>query len=543
MRLSAIWILAFAFIFTISARSEDATQRAVDRIFAAFDKPSSPGCALGVIQNGHFIYRKGYGMGSLELAVPLSDSSIFYMGSVSKQFTAASVVLAAEQGSLSLDDDIRKYIPELPGYGHVITLRQMLHHTSGLRDFETLLVIAGRHPGDLHSKDEMIDLIAHQKSLNNLPGDEFVYSNTNYFLAGEAVARATKKSLAEFAAENIFRPLGMAHTRFYDDHTFVVPGRIPAYGAGANGDFLVDWSTNFDIVGPGGLMSSVDDLLPWDQNFYANKLGKGTLLKELQTQGVLNNGKRISYALGLEIGSYRGLPTVEHGGALFGYRTEILRFPGQDFTVLCLCNFSNAGPGNLSRRVADLYLEHDLKTEASTSTPSGDSGFPDPTPFAGKYFDPRTHSLYSFTVSGGRLIGWGAALPRVSRNQFMDLGQGIITFDEFAGAMKATLEMNGEVIFAGNRIQEPNLSSDVLASYAGRYQSTELDSTYNLSLDHGNLMLRVNWDKPQKLTPIAPDEFDTDDFGTIEFRRKNGRPIQLAVFAGNARNVVFEKAN
>jgi CubicO group peptidase (beta-lactamase class C family) len=278
-------------------------QQRVDRLFVTYDKTSSPGCALGVIRDGNFIYRKAYGMASLELGVPLSPRAVFYMGSVAKQFTAASVVLAAEQGFLSLDDDVRNYIPELPDYGHPITLRQMLHHTSGFRDFLTLLDISGRHESDLHSKEEMLDLIVRQTGLNNIPGDEYIYSNTNYFLLGEVLQRATKKSLADFAAENIFQPLRMADTRFYDEHTLVLPGRVPAYDPGSDGSFVVDWSTNYDTVGGGGLMSSVDDLLLWDRNVYQNKLGSGTLLKEMQTRGVLNNGKQIDYALGLELGA------------------------------------------------------------------------------------------------------------------------------------------------------------------------------------------------------------------------------------------------
>ena len=212
-------------------------EQRVDQIFAGYDKPDSPGCALGVIQNGNFVYRKAYGMGSLELGVPLSQQSVFYMGSVSKQFTAASIVLAAEQGFLSLDDDVRKYIPELPDYGHTITLRQMLHHTSGLPDVLTMLGISGRDIEDVHPTAELMDLIVRQKALNFNPGDEYLYSNTNYFLLAEVVKRATKKPLPEFAAEDIFKPLGMTHTRFYDDHTLVEPGRVAAYRPGKNGEF------------------------------------------------------------------------------------------------------------------------------------------------------------------------------------------------------------------------------------------------------------------------------------------------------------------
>jgi CubicO group peptidase (beta-lactamase class C family) len=225
----------------------------------------------------------------------------------SKRFTTASVVLAAEQGFLSLDD-VRKYIPELLDYGYTITLWQMLHHTSGFRDFLTLLYLSDQQASDVHFREEILDLIVRQKGLNNLAGDEWIYRNTNYFLLGEVVRRATMKSLAEFAAENIFQPLGMLHTRFYDDHTAVAPGRVAAYDPGGDGDFVVDWSRNFDLVGSGGVMSTVDDLLLWDRNFYENKLGKGTLIKELPTRGVLNSGREISYGLGRELSTYRGGP-------------------------------------------------------------------------------------------------------------------------------------------------------------------------------------------------------------------------------------------
>jgi CubicO group peptidase (beta-lactamase class C family) len=544
MRFMAITALAFGLMLKSPVVAED-RQEKVDQIFAAYQKTGSPGCAVGVIQDGNFIYRKGYGMGSLELGVPLSGQSVYYMGSVSKQFTAASIVLAAEQRFLSLDEDVRKYIPELPDYGHSITLRQMLHHTSGFRDFLTLIGLSGRDAGEIHSEDEIIDLIARQKNLNNVPGDEFIYSNTNYFLLGVVIKRATKKSLAQFAAENIFRPLGMVHTRFYDDHTVVLPGRVAAYDSGKDGGFLVDWSTNYDIVGAGGLMSTVDDLLLWDSNFYANKLGKGTLIDELQTRGVLNNGKQISYALGLELGTYRGLPIVEHDGALYGYRTGILRFPEQRFSVVCLCNLSSAPITNLSRKVADVYLQKTLHVEKGVVQSSRNSDFPDVTRFAGKYLDPRKHFVYSFTASGGNLMAWGADLPRVGPNQFKDLGTGTITFDGSDGGMKATLEMDGEAFFAGKRIQEPHLSDADLADYVGRYKSSEVFASYYFSVDNGNLMLHRNWEPALKLTPIARDEFECESLGiTILFHRDaNLRVSGLGVFEVNARNVGFEKTD
>ncbi len=544
MRFAVVVALAVALLVAPPVFSADTRERKMDQIFAAYNRPNSPGCAVGVIQDGHFVFRKGYGIASLELGVPLSPESVFYMASVSKQFTAASVALAAEQGFLSLDDDVRKYIPELPDYGHAINLRQMLHHTSGLRDFETLMYLSGRELSDLHSRGEMLDLITRQKGLNNIPGEEWIYSNTNYFLLAEVVKRATKKSLADFAAENIFRPLGMVHTRYYDDHTLVMPGRVAAYDPGSDGKFLVNWSTNFDTVGPGGLMSSIDDLLVWDNNFYENKLGKGALTTVMQTRGVLNNGNETEYGLGLELNTYRSLPTVGHDGALFGYRTGMLRFPEQRFAVVCLCNSSSADPSTLMRAVADVYLEKSLHAEAGVVAAAGNRSLPDPSLFAGKYLDPHKHFVYSFTVSGGNLMAWGGNLRRVGANQFKDLGTGTITFEDSNGEMKATLVTDGEIFFAGRRVEAPHLSEADLAGYAGQYRSTEIEATYDLTIDQGGIVLRNNWSTPLKLIAVAPDEFESSGLGTLVFRRdENHRVSGLSVFAVNARDVNFERVH
>jgi len=542
MRPIAILSLFAGFVLGPGATAGDSPKE-VDQVFMAYAKSGSPGCALGVVQDGNFVYRKGFGLASLELGVPLSSQSVFYMGSVSKQFTAASVVLAAEQGFLSLDDNVRKFLPELPDYGHPITLRQMLHHTSGLRDFLTLLGLAGREAGEIHSEAEIIDLIARQKNLNSIPGEEWLYSNTNYFLLGVVVKRATKKSLAEFAAENIFKPLEMAHTRFYDDHTVVLAGRAAAYDAGKNGDFLVDWSTDYDIVGAGGLMSTVDDMLLWDRNFYANTLGKGTLLKELQTRGVLNNGKQIGYALGLQLDSYRGLPVVEHDGALYGYRTGILRFPEQKFSVICLCNVSSAGVANLSRRVADIYLRGVLGAEEDAPQTASTGNLPDVREFAGKYLDPRKHFVYTFTASGGNLAAWGASLRRIGPNQFKDLGTGTITFEGSGSNKKATLEMDGEAFFAGRRVETPHRNDQELAGYAGQYRSEELGASYRFSVEGGDLVLRRNWDPPLPLTALTQNEFECSDLGaTIVFEKDASNRVRgLRVYEVNARDIKFVK--
>ncbi|MGB8582929.1 MAG: serine hydrolase domain-containing protein [Candidatus Sulfotelmatobacter sp.] len=543
MRFSIV-ILALGIIVHVAAIADNVAPQTVDQLFSAYEMERSPGCSLGVIRDGQFVYRQTYGFGSLELGVPLSTQSVFYMGSVSKQFTAAAVVLAAEQGFLSLDDDVHKYIAELPDYGHVVTLRQMIHQTSGFRDFFTLISLSGRDVSDFNSPDDILKLVVRQRGLNNIPGKEWIYSNTNYFLLGIVLKRATKKSLAEFAAQNIFQPLGMRHTLFYDDHTVVVPGRVAAYDSGPHGTFRVDWSTTYEIVGGGGLMSTVQDLLLWDRNFYANRLGKGTLVQELQTPGVLNNGNKISYAMGLDLGNYRGLPIVDHSGALFGYRTELLRFPEQKFSVICLCNVSDAVPENIARKVADLYLADQLHPGASALNPSHNENLPDPAEFAGKYLDPRTHLMYSFSASNGSLMAWGAVLRRINANQFYDLESNVITFDNSNGTMKSRLDIRGETYFSGRKVDELHSSKTALAAYAGKFQSQELNATYSVSLEHGMLTLRNGEAPPETLTQITPDEFDSNELGRIVFQRNlQGRVSALAVFTQDVRGIELRKLN
>jgi CubicO group peptidase (beta-lactamase class C family) len=526
---------------TVPAFAADVTAERVDHLLAGFDKPGSAGCSVGVIRNGRFIYKKSFGYASLELGVPLTPQSVFYVGSVSKQFTAASVVLAAEQDYLSLDDDVRKYLPELPDYGHPVTLRQMLHQTSGIRDFFDLIALSGGNPAEIGSPADILKLIVRQKGLNNVPGAEWNYSNSNYFLLAEVVQRATKKSLARFAAESIFQPLGMKHTLFFDDNTLVVPNRVAAYDPGKDGKFLVDWSTSYNLVGGGGVMSTVDDLLLWDRNFYSNKLGKGTLVQQLQNHGVLNNGNQINYALGLMLEDYRGLPTVEHSGANFGYRSEYLRFPQQRFSAILLCNLSTAGPVGLAHKISDLYLEGDL---APNSAPRVSPGFPNPETHAGTYLDPHTKTIYNFTVEGGNLMGWGEALQPVAANQYYDLQGDVMTFSSNNGVMHLSLPIPGELYFSGDRIEPLKLSAVELSGFAGNFHSEELDTSYTLSVEGGHLTVKVPNNPSIPLDAAGRDEFYSNDLGDLVFHTDAGDRVSAFSLSTQAsRGIIFAKVN
>ena len=535
----SVVVFAAAIAVARKEKQDEALEHRVDQIFSTYDRPGSPGCALGVIRDGNFVYKKGYGAASLELGVALTPESVFYMGSVSKQFTAASVVLAAEQGFLSLDDDIRKYVPEIPSYGKTVTLREMLHHTSGFRDILALLFLAGRNSEDIHPTSELLDLLARQKALNFAPGDEFLYSNTNYFLMSVVIRRATGKPLSEFAAENIFKPLMMTHTSFYDDRTVVLPGRVAAYAPRPGGGFRVDWSTNYDMVGGGGLMSSVDDLLLWDRNFYDNKLGKGTLLREMLTPGMLNSGKQIEYALGLFISKYRGLPIVAHDGANFGYRTALLRFPQQRFSVVCLCNLGTSDPLRLSYQVADVYLAGRL---APDPTPTAAAKV-DPQPFAGWYRNRESHFTYQLSVADGDIVALGTHFRPHDPNHFVAAPGAEIAFDRLQnGGLRATLTFQDSAPQVFERFEPLKPSAEDLAPLAGEYTSSELQATYRFAVKDGKLALATNWQEPSVLESTVRDEFQSPAGVAMAFRRDAaGRITGCDLFAGRVRSIFFTR--
>ena len=346
---------------TEPAPAQDKKARAVDELFADLSKPGSPGCALAVGRDGKVVYENGYGLANVEQSVAITPQTVFDIGSTSKQFTAASILLLEQQGKLSLQDDIRKYIPEIPDYGHQITILNLLNHTSGIRDYLTLFLLAGVDIDSVTTDDDALAVIARQKASNFAPGSDWLYSNSGFFLLSVIVKRVSGKSLREFAAENIFTPLRMNQTVYRDEHTQLVANRALAYEpkeAGAGFTLNISY---FEQTGDGAVHTSVEDLLRWDENFYSGKVGGKAFLAEIQEPGKLNNGKTLDYAKGLFVGEYRGLHFVAHGGSWGGYRAQLLRFPEQHFSVACLCNFADSDPEARARQVADLFLAGEMR--------------------------------------------------------------------------------------------------------------------------------------------------------------------------------------
>jgi CubicO group peptidase (beta-lactamase class C family) len=347
----------------------DSVSRWVDSIFAPYASSTSPGCAVGVVQKGVLALARGYGMADLEHAAPIRPDTRFYIASISKQFTAMSIILLAQDGRLSLDDSIQQWVPEVPSFGVKITLRNLLQHTSGLRDYFTLLALSGWPTDGQLSEQQLLSLVARQKSLNFNPGDEFLYSNTGYALLAIVVKRVSGKTLREYAAEHIFKPLGMTNTMFRDDHTMLVPQRALGYQLVGSTFHLSQ--PQFDIVGDGGVYSTVEDLAKWDANFRSGTVGGKQAISLLQTPGRLNDGQAIPYAFAISVGEFHGLKTFSHSGSYGGYRSTFLRVPDRNVSVITLCNTSDA-PNTLAEQVASVVLNFAAQktTVASIGLPS-----------------------------------------------------------------------------------------------------------------------------------------------------------------------------
>ncbi|MGB7284965.1 MAG: serine hydrolase domain-containing protein [Candidatus Acidiferrum sp.] len=531
----------------------------VDKVFQKWDKPDSPGCALGVYKDGQIVYKHGYGMANLNDDVPITPATVFHVASMSKQFTAASIVLLAQQGKLSLDDEVHKYIPELPDFGQPITIRNLIYHTSGLRDQWELLGLAGwRYSQDLITNDDVMSVMTRQKDLNFKPGDKHVYCNTGYTLLGLIVKRVSGMSLREFTTKNIFEPLGMTHTHFRDDHEEIIKHDALGYEqAGKDQPFRMNL-TNFDTVGATSLHTTVEDLQLWDENFYHPRVGGEALVRQMLERGRLNNGEQLDYAFGLVVGHYRGLPTVDHAGADAGYRSDMTRFPEQHFSVAVLCNSAETDPSTLARQVANIVLAKDFKVllPAPGNEHTKNGGTP-PTPeqmaaLAGLFWNRDGDDFEKVQVKDGKLqIKLGGEFRTLkpagdSSFHIADVPWGDEVELRFVPAM-AEKPRHLEQSFGGGKpdifesVTEYEPTQTELAEYMGPYVSEEIDPVYRIVLQDGNLSLTRLKNKPDKLSPTVRDVF-TGDIGTVRFTRDANRRISGFILnAGRIQNFRFSK--
>ncbi|MEO8025844.1 MAG: serine hydrolase domain-containing protein [Bryobacteraceae bacterium] len=515
----------------------------VDQIFAIYDKPDSPGCAVSVMHGGHTVYKHAYGMADLDHDLPLKTTSVFHVASISKQFTAASILLLAEDHKLSLDDPIRKYLPEVADFGKPITIRHLIHHISGLRDQWSFLGLAGwRYSKDLITDDDVLAFVAGQKALNFPTGSKYMYSNTGFTLLAQIVKRVSRKSLREFTTERIFKPLGMTSTHFRDNHAEIVKGM--AYGYDREND-KAPWEmsiTNFDTVGATSLLTTVEDLAKWDENFFQAWARNGMTAKML-TRGVLNNGEVLPYAFGLVVGNHRGLPTVDHGGADAGYRAGLIRFPDEHFSVACLCNLAGVNPSQLAYKVADIYLVDRMQPAVGESKPGTVTLQPDAMKsVSGLYWNPAESELREVKVAKGKLryvvngVQEADLLP-LSDHRF-HVTQGDLDV-EIAGGQLIEARQKEKTTFA-MKPAGPK-TADVLKQYAGVYRLDELESEWTLAVDKDHLTLTRLRARPGRMDPQIAGVF-TNRGGVVEFTRgRDGQVNGFVLNSGRIRDVHFHR--
>lgn len=407
----------------LNAGSAEEKCAQIDRLFSPWVHPQSPGCALAVVQNGRIIYKKGYGLANLDHDVKITPATVFRIGSISKQFTAACIQILHREGKLSLDDNIRKYVPEMPEYEWPITIRHLIHHTSGIRDYEWLQYFRGEHSDRAeHSNEDIIKLISRQKGLEFKPGDQFSYCNSGYTLLATIVERVSGKPFSKFVKERIFNPLGMKDTLIYDDNTMIIKNRAVGYSKKDDG-FVVNETLN-ESTGDGGVFTTVEDFFLWDQNFYEDKISGPGFIKSLLQIGELNDGNpagyekqgiKYEYAFGLTISRYRGLRTISHGGAYVGFRAAYLQFPDQRFSVICLGNLSQFDPMSLCYQIAELFLDDDFaerKEPVPNENPTAEEIKEERTGltneklnvYAGEYYSEELQAFYKIAVKEKHLV-------------------------------------------------------------------------------------------------------------------------------------------
>jgi len=489
----------------------------IDKMFAPWSKPGVPGGAVAVVRDGRVVFEKGYGSANLEWNIPNRPDTVFCIGSVSKQFTAYGIALLEDRGKIRGEEDFRKYIPEMPDYGMPITIDDLVHHTSGIRDDQMLFYLGDWERGELHTNREVIDrILRRQKGLLFEPGTAFDYSSANYALLAEIVQRVSGTSLREFARKNIFEPLKMSRTFFFDDFREIVPGRAWSYVRGADGGYLAYIDTN-DLVGAGGIYTTVGDMALWNGNFDDPKAGGRSVVERVLRPGRLRGGKETSYAYGLELDVFRGLRVVKHDGSYGGYRAMFLRFPDQRFAVFCAANADDIDTRSMCFRIARLYLK-DKMTDAAEEQPAFlKAGEADLRKWAGDFLSLTSADLLSLEVSGDKLAcvmndGLKIEYAPVSADELRPVTPGYpVSLRRSApvknGRPRIDACQGGKILQTYERIDRAAPTAADFREIEGEYESEELSVTYRFEVKGGRLFVRFKRAPKTDLKPLQKDQF------------------------------------
>jgi CubicO group peptidase (beta-lactamase class C family) len=561
-------ILVLSVVASLSACSRsrpDSQSAKVDNLFAAWNKTDAPGCAVGVSHNGAIVYEHGYGMANLERGVPITPETVFPIASISKAFTSMSVLLAAEQGKLSLDDEVQKFIPEWVDREDHITIRHLLSHTSGLRDAFTLLGWAP--PSESAGQNEaIVRILARQRGLNFKPGTQYEYNNGGYNLLATILKRATGQSLRAFADANIFKPLGMTHSHFQDDPTMVVPNRASGYTRTIDG-----WSPargDNGIVGNAGMYSTAGDLLRWAQNFADLRIGSPALVAAMQTPAPLKDGTTTGGGMGFALGEYRGVRMIETAGGDHGMATEVMLYPDQRLAVAVLCNEDNVVMGGMARvnpdvftqGIADIYIAGALAPAAAhpNAPASPPATVPKPVTLSAEEVSEMT-GLYRFVLQDWPIqisAGHGVLLSRsyyqedfdyeltpVGANRFLVNGNVPVAFvPATAGKLKQwrLVDSRGDQGLILPVTFVPSASE--LPSYTGDYHSDEIGITFTVERRDSMLVLNNHGWVNTPVQGYSKDVFVGDAVGIVKFSRDaRGTVTGFTLNRGGAHDVLFDR--
>ena len=524
----------------------------IDTIFSDWNT-TTPGCALGIIKEGELIYAKGYGLANMEYDIPNSANSVFRIGSTSKQFTAACIINLSLQGKLDLDNTLDEYFPAFPAYAQDITIKHLLNHTSGIRDYLVIAYLKGYNDHDYYEDSDIMKWLVDQDDLNFKPGNEYLYSNSGYWLLGQIVNKVSGMNMAEYAKKEIFEPLGMSNTHFHNDHTKIVKGRASGYAPNEDGSYKISMTT-LNMIGDGGIFTTINDIKKWDDAFYnSNTLGK-QFWDIMTERGTLNSGEPIDYAAGLIMGSYKGLKTISHGGAFVGFRAELIRFPEQRVSIAIFANRADANPTKMGYQVADILLKDELKNEEISDKQEEPASNDLPTTtfmldqLVGQY-EVQPGIAVSFSVKDNALHvfqEWdGANYPveRASGNTFQVPSNPGIKFTfanlQDGSAQLLTVDQGGNKS-SHKRIEKFTASNINLGDFSGDYYSKELDIVYHFHVENNKLKLVVRTNDPVELKTAKEDHF-TYRGNLFRFKRNNGSVTGFELDAGRIKNLKFGK--
>lgn len=541
MRTKILLALPLTLAFAAGIHAQDRSAD-VDKIFA-WTKPAEPGCSVAVSQDGKLVVNKGYGSADLERDVPISANTIFDAGSVRKQFVAAAILLLADEGKLSLTDDIRKHIPEFPDYGHKVTIDHLLTHTSGIRDWQPMLNLAGGDP-------TAMTMILRQRELNFKPGEEWSYSNSNYVLLPEIVKRVSGMPFSEFANKRLFEPLGMKSTSHPEDPLFLIKNRAIAYTK-EKGQWKMDMYLGNDRGGAGGLFTTAADLAIWNDALMTGKLGK-SVSEKIQEPATLSNGRKLGYARGLnvELRPGRGGRLVWHTGGAAGYSALAGHLPEHKLSVAITCNQDGTARTAYASRLFDLFLPPDNgpANPQNTNTPA-----PAPADLNGKagiFFNERTGEALRLGVNNNTLAVAGAGpLAPLADNSFRNLRPTLFFMSEAEFELKfltpdqIELKTKDGIVSRYRRAQPWTPSADDLKALAGRYYSEELMATFDITPSKDGLAVQANAGNIAEFKPVERDTFQLSQMLIRFTRDKAGKIVGLEYSNPLLRKVKFDRVN